>query len=57
MAKRYIVADVTHYTTKRTNVTKFVPCVLVHHPVPRIRPSIVVHATDVFSVRKVFRII
>ena len=42
-------------TTLSTNAINFVPCVLLHRPVLRIRPSIVVHAT--FSVRNVSRII
>jgi len=38
-------------------VTKFAPCVLLRHPVLKISPSIVVHVTDGFSVRSVFKII
>jgi hypothetical protein len=34
--------------TRRTNVTKFVPSVLLHHLVLRIRPGIVVHVKDGF---------
>jgi hypothetical protein len=51
------VKDVTLYMNLSTNVTKFVPCVPLHHPVLRIRASNVVHATDKFSLRSIFRII
>ena len=51
------VTGVILYITIRTNVTKFVPCVLLHHPVLRIRPNIVVHVSGGFPVRSVFRII
>jgi len=47
---------VTLYTTRHINVTKFAPCVMLHHRVLNIRPSIVIHARDTFSVRNVFRI-
>ena len=57
MAKRFIYNGCDNYTTISTNVTKFAPGVLLHQLVLRIRPSIVVHATDGFSVRNVFRII
>jgi len=43
--------------TIHTNVTKLSPCVLLHHGVLKIRPSIVVHATGGFPVRNAFRII
>ena len=51
------VTDVTPYMTKHTNVTKPAPCVVLHHPVLRIRQSIVLHAIGTFSVRNVSRII
>jgi len=57
MAKEYICSGCIHYTALRTNVTKLAPCVLLHHPVLRVRPNIVAHATYWFSVRNVFRII
>jgi len=44
------VTGVIHYTTLSSNVTTFAPCVLLHHLVPRITQSIVVHAIDGFSV-------
>ena len=47
------VTGVTFYMTRSTNVTKFVPCVLLHHPVLRIRAGIVLHVTGGFSVRSV----
>ena len=45
------VTDVTLSTIIRTNVTMFAPCVLLLHPVLKMRPSIVLHATGDSSVR------
>ena len=47
------VTSVRQYTTKRTNVKKFAPCVLQNYHVLRITQSIGVNATDGFSVRNV----
>jgi len=49
MTKSTYVAGVIHYTTISTNVTKLAPCVLIQHVVPRVKPSVVVHATEMFS--------
>jgi hypothetical protein len=57
MAKKYMCTVVTAYMTTHTNVTKPAPCVLLHHPVLKIRPSIVLRATGTFSVRNAFGII
>jgi hypothetical protein len=57
MAKRYICNGLTRYSTTHTSVTKFAPCVLLRHPVLKMSPSIVLHVTDGFSARNVFRII
>jgi len=40
MAKKYNLMGVTLYTTIRTNVTKYVPYVLLHHRVLRMRPNL-----------------
>jgi len=48
MAKKYTyVMRVTHYTI-HTNVTKLATCVRLHHPVRKMRQSIVLHATGGF---------
>jgi len=57
MAKRYICNGCDTLYDLNINVTKFAPCVPLHHPVLKIRLSIVVHVTDDFSVRSVTRII
>ena len=51
------VMRVTLSMTLRINVTKLVPCALLHHPVRRIRLSILQHVTGGFSVRNVSAII
>jgi hypothetical protein len=56
MAKKYI-CNACDTTTLRINVTKLAPCVLLHHPVRRIRLSTVLHVTGGFSMRNVSTII
>ena len=48
---------VTLYMIIRTNATNYVPCVLQHHLLLRIRPGIVVHAAGGFPVKCSFRVI
>ena len=43
------------YMTLRTNATKPAPFVQMRHHVPKIKPSIVLHAIGGFSVRNVFK--
>jgi hypothetical protein len=58
MAKRYIcnACDTLYDKTHKCDKI-FAPCVLLRHPVQKIGPSILLHVTDDFSVRSVFRII
>lgn len=57
MPKMYIcnACDTLYKNTQ--SVTKFAPCEQQCNHVPKIRPSIVVHATDGLSVKNAFRII
>jgi hypothetical protein len=58
MAKKTICTgcDILYEKT-HTTVTKPAPCVLLHHPLLMIRPSIVLNATGTFCARNAFRII
>jgi len=57
MTKKYICNAYDTLTTTHTNVKKFDPCVLLHHPVLKIGQSIVVNATSTFSSSNASRII
>ena len=57
MAKQYIYNGCASPYDFKQKVTNFVPCVLLRHPVLKVKLSLVVHATGDFSVRNVSRIV